>query len=314
MYQNQNVLKKCACNHKLCCHGQFCLFVFWFLIAMVIGLFPTTIAPAIIGQCPANNIVIIDSAPTGVCTENGFYGHSIATVYDGMQDAFETLVFHDYDLINKAREYEGNEFYDVIQSNSNNTQYLWFEHWTNIESVTNWVYKGQPSIVFKDPAVIAMLVGGQLDITSMTGYSRKESCNLYDYNLGSVRFSISNNTGCDLLWDDISNVTNCMWIKDCTQVTNVITDPDTGYTSRVIVYDDGETLQQTITLIANTIHQIEYFVKDFSAIIQIDTNNNGNGCDVFWSFNATTNYQQSLQEIYSTFYETTIPYLQTIYQ
>lgn len=167
---------KCAAA-QCCCKGQFLLFVFWFSTATFLGLIPTTITPALMSLCPVdgdNEAVTYSS--TGVCDDGAFYGHSIGVVHEGMEDAFESLVLHDYGLIDAALEFPGNDFYYVIRSNQNSSRYLWFEQWDNLSAVTDWVYNGLPSKVFSDPEVVAMLEGGALEFGSMSGYTRRTPC------------------------------------------------------------------------------------------------------------------------------------------
>jgi len=174
--QRPEAIRKCSAAKSCCCNGQFLLFLFWFSLATFLGLIPTTISPALMGQCPVDNGDVATYSSTGVCDDGAFYGHSIGVVREGMEDDFETLVLNDYGLIDAPLNYPGNEFYYVIRSNQNSSQYLWFEQWTNISAVTDWVYNGLPSTVFSDPEVVAMLEGGALDMTSMSGYTRRTPC------------------------------------------------------------------------------------------------------------------------------------------
>ena len=52
--QNPRCIKECCSmdQSERCCYGQFPLFLFWFIVAVFLGLIPTTITPAIMGVCP----------------------------------------------------------------------------------------------------------------------------------------------------------------------------------------------------------------------------------------------------------------------
>eukprot|EP00483_Globobulimina_turgida_P010503 UN10524 len=131
----------------------------------------------------------------------------------------------------------------------------------------------------------------------------------YNYNLGAVRFSLND---CDLFWADIANISNCRWVKDCVEVTNIIDDNATGHVLRTLIFEDGESYQETRILTANSIQEIKYvlYTQNLNATIQVSNSNNSQ-CQIYWTFNI--NYQQSLKSVYSQFYVVTIPYLQSIY-
>ena len=56
-------IRKCGAGS--CCGGQVALFLFWIILSALIGLIPTTITPAIMGECPAD--MLTASSATGVC-------------------------------------------------------------------------------------------------------------------------------------------------------------------------------------------------------------------------------------------------------
>ena len=72
VYSQRQVVSKPEClrdiscgQNEICCQGQGCVFCFWFIIAVLLGLLPTTIIPAIIGPC-TETAELDGYSPTGV--------------------------------------------------------------------------------------------------------------------------------------------------------------------------------------------------------------------------------------------------------
>ena len=264
--------------------------VFWFIIAIIIGMMPTTILPEIItiandgmvynnitGMCDATPPDLNDpewfiskatpsptlSSSTGICSDSTYRGQSKGEVYPDLVDEFKRLVLSDdgYGLITKARAQAGNIAYEVIL---NNNTFIWEEEWESFAAVAAWVTQGPPATIFNDPnnkIVNNMFVNGKLDvITQLSGAIGEEPCYGSNNNLtAAFVFDVTGLLSCQSLWNDLIDANSCAWIKDCVSVANVNTNPTTGFVTRDIVLSDGSTYPQVITLTAEANTNTQWF-------------------------------------------------------
>jgi len=136
-------------------------------------------------------------------------GTSIATVYPGGGKAFEDLIAQSK-LVSRARQQPGNIGYELVRDSANPDSYQFIEHWYTIEQLQTWI-QGYPQTLFRDPAMINLLVGGKLH--DLTGHVNLLPATCSKVETGLIHFDV--NATCNTVWKVVSDWSNCKWVIGC---------------------------------------------------------------------------------------------------
>ena len=322
---------------------------FWYIIAIIIGSLPTAIIPLIIresngGYCHNhemnNNNHINMSQNINVsflCDNYSNYdsqfviGTAIANINPGMSKAFEYFL-NDKKLVEIARNYEGNVFYYFTKNIYQENSYLFVEGWTNIDFALKWINSPEVDTVFNN-YTYQMLVDGALEINGyqpLETFCGNNSNSEYvehgaNMGLGAIRNVFTSWNGCEDLWRDMSNFSNCDWIyhrDGCNHIE--IIDEKKG--ERAFIMGDGTTIIHNTVYYANKrvinenliYYNYSLFVKEFDRYPTIsliyDANDYGkDSCVGIFGFETNIKIA-TIDEIYGFFSTQNIPYLQNKYE
>lgn len=271
------------------------------VVAYLLGLIPLVLIPKFLGDCPA----------TSLCPDSPLIvGTAVGTVPDGFGPAWEDWVAKN-DLVARARNQPGNEFYEMSVNRQNPNEYRFIEHWESMEALQSWM-SGFPKKLFSDKITQNLLVGGKLDVA---GYQPVKPARCYRKN-EAVDGALYMHTGatCDKVWEVMGDWTTCSWVIGCDYTIASKEDKNV----RTLIAGGGKYKTKEVrrafsdkdkTFTYEVLEATSKHMVGFTASARlVDA---GEGCDFLYNFRTTSKDQ--LEKIYSSYINYRIPALKKMF-
>jgi len=324
---------------------------FWYILAVIIGSFPTFIIPAMImkindGQfCGdlADNLIaddfVADDTETFVAdnfiakdADNFIIGTARALVHDNMEQSFEYYI-SSKNLVENARNFEDNIFFYFTKSLYNPNEYFFVEGWKSVDAAKKWINSSYDRSVMND-YLLSMVedkkleVSGYKPLNKINNKNVPNPRNIKNIGYGAIRdvFTLWNN-GCDDLWNEMTDISNCKWlagIDHCIiqndmermQYYSIDLDPiHIKWNYKPFKYEQIDPLDNNnIIKIYNYSYQTTKFERSSDMILTYNKNKYGaNSCHVIYTFDTNVDLGD-VDGVYYHFYSRVVPFLQQRYQ
>jgi len=281
--------------------------VLWYILCILIGLFPTVIIPAMLPVCSQQPGA--GGAPTG---DHMLVGTSTAILFDGMDESFEDYILSK-NLIENARNYDGNIFYYFNKHMTNPNQYFFVEGWESIEAVQKWMSTDHVHAAFNN-YTYQMLEDGKLDLNAYFPLSRSQAQD-DDKAPGAIKYTFKGFNGCTDIGGDMINFMNCEWILGCKGVK--VIDENKG--ERQLILANGHVLNNKVTYANRQVdgdkinYTLTHYVQELDRSYYIElVADTVSECRGLFKFNSNIKIE-TIDATYRGFMDDNIPYLQNKY-
>jgi len=251
-----------------------------------------------LGTCPNVPSCLPSPEITGTCE---------AIVRPGFELAFEDYI-DSQQLVSKAHAFKGNRGYSLVRDLTHPNNYRFIEHWATKKDLDEWVTQ-VGSRVFSQPALVNLLVGGQLQ--RLTGYASLQPGECRGYVNGGV--SVNVDSSCGTVWSVVSNWSDCSWMIGCKYA---VVDPKTNI--RTLHNDDGTTGAMILRKSDGAERELIYeviepsgHVAELTGTVKVDDTGIAPKCQILYTFTVSKKPSAVTADVvYQDFFSYRVPALQ----
>jgi quinol monooxygenase YgiN len=262
----------------------------------------------------------ITTATEGECANEAglITSTSIATVRDAKGGAsLEDLVAM-VELVEKARAFEGNISYELVQNAADPNEYSILEKWESEEALSQWK-DGPAAEVFSGPSMKGVLASGEL--TNVQTYVTPLPSSCRDYITGTIAFDVESD--CSVVWNDIKQWDNCNYEPGCEEAELKPCPDGSDAPYRVLKWGNGFQADSKQLYVNDDELSLRYTIFSFPDLtagytgdfkLTQQSSEEGGGCTVVYEFtNPKGPEKWSLDYIYNDMATNRIPFQQALY-
>jgi quinol monooxygenase YgiN/predicted nucleic acid-binding Zn ribbon protein len=201
--------------------------LFWYILCIGIGLFPTALIPASLPKCDT------EAETDNTKFEDFIIGTTKAKIYPGMESAFEYYVTS-HNLIENARNFEGNVFFYFNKDYNHPSTYHFVEGWKSKEAAQNWIASDYDKAVFNEYTFAMFETQPEIN-----GYFpfRQDYNPITSDNIGkaATRHVYTGWNGCEDIGEDSFKLGDCQWMYGCDHIEII----NEAKKEQIMVMDDG---------------------------------------------------------------------------